>query len=617
MNNYLTLKHRLASGWNTWNTRSVLSHVLLPEGIAINLGFKHYAAGDYLKEALIGRQGAHEEKIHPGLRTYDGRYTELRIDWKGTAWTVQSATDGGDLVLLVTPCGPPAKRRPLVVAELGLLWNRPGTLGRTADVLQAQTAQRTVQVHGTVPGVAEPYVWAQGPYLALPADQPAGFSTGRARTLNEIQAVVAQGQAVRHGEDAAFGEQAEARNAMHTCLAWDTIYDPLFDRVISPVSRIWNINWGGYVMFGWDSYFAAAMAAVDNRDLAYANAIEVTREGIANRFIPNFVSPSGYQSRDRSQPPVGSLVVRQIYEQYRETWFLEELFADLLTWNRWWPEHRQIDGLLAWGSHPYAPVAGNGGETYSVNQRSGAALESGLDNAPMYDAIPFDAERHVLKLQDVGLNSLYVRDCEALAEIADILGRRAEGNELRERAASYRTAMQRLWDEPTGLFLNRRTDTGAFEHRLSPTHFYPLLAGVATPAQAQRMMAEHFLNPAEFWGAWILPACARNDPAYPDQNYWRGRIWAPMNFLVYLGLQRYDLAPERQALVEKSMALLLKEWRDHGHVHENYCGNTGQGCNSAHSDAFYHWGGLLGLIALLEARDQQGQALKQIPPPRS
>jgi len=79
-----------------------------------------------------------------------------------------------------------------------------------------------------------------------------------------------------------------------------------------------------------------------------------------------------------------------------------------------------------------------------------------------------------------------------------------------------------------------------------------------------------------------------------------------MNFLVYLGLQRYDLAHERQALVEKSRALLLKEWRQHGHVHENYCGNTGQGCNSEHSDAFYHWGGLLGLIALIEQRGIKG-----------
>ena len=114
------------------------------------------------------------------------------------------------------------------------------------------------------------------------------------------------------------------------------------------------------------------------------------------------------------------------------------------------------------------------------------------------------------------------------------------------------------------------------------------------------MIDEHFFNPEEFWGDWILPSIARNDPAYPEQNYWCGRIWAPMNFLVYLGLCNYDLGKARAALVEKSTALLLKEWRERGHVHENYCADTGEGCGKTNSDSFYHWGGLLGLIAILD-----------------
>lgn len=610
MDSYAELNRRLASGWNTWNTRSVLSHVLLPEGIAIGLGFKHYAVGTVLREALIGRRGGHDERIHPGPRTYDGRYTELRLDWGGCSWTVQSATDGDDLVLLVTP-GPGADpapcRAPLVFAELGLLWNRPGTLGRRGEALEAQAGGRTVTVFGTEQDVREPYVGALGPYLALPADHAVGFSTGRARPLSEIQAVVAHGRSDRATASRARGALAEVRDAMQTCLAWDTVYDPLFDRVISPVSRIWNVNWGGYVMFCWDSYFAAAMASLDHKDLAYANAIAVTREGIANGFVPNFVSPSGFQSRDRSQPPVGSLVVLDLYRRHREEWLLREVFDALLAWNRWWPVNRDIDGLLAWGSHPYEPVVGHPGERDTVNIRFGAALESGLDNAPMYDDTPFDPQRHVLLLQDVGLNSLYVADCEALAEIATVLGRDAEALELRTRHDAYRASMQRLWDDETGLFLNRRTDTGAFEHRLAPTHFYPLLAGAATPAQACRMIDGHFFNAEEFWGEWILPSCARNDPAYPEQDYWRGRVWAPMNYLVYLGLRRYDFPEARRALVEKSANLLLKEWRSHGHVHENYCANTGVGCDKPNSDAFYHWGGLLGLIAVLDAEGGVGQ----------
>jgi neutral trehalase len=237
-----------------------------------------------------------------------------------------------------------------------------------------------------------------------------------------------------------------------------------------------------------------------------------------------------------------------------------------------------------------------------VNSRFGAALESGLDNSPMYDDIPFDSERHHLLLEDAGLNGLYAMDCQSLAIIAETLGREAEAAELRTRAEEYRTKLQLLWDDETCIFLNRRTDTGAFSHRLSPTNFYPLLAGAATPAQAERMMRAHFYHPDEFWGEWIMPSIARNDPAYPEQEYWRGRIWAPMNYLVYLGLCNYDLPQARHDLAEKSRALLLKEWRAHGHVHENYSADSGEGCDSAHSDRFYHWGGLLGLIALLEEK---------------
>jgi hypothetical protein len=74
-----------------------------------------------------------------------------------------------------------------------------------------------------------------------------------------------------------------------------------------------------------------------------------------------------------------------------------------------------------------------------------------------------------------------------------------------------------------------------------------------------------------------------------------------MNFLVYLGLRNYDLPDVRSELAARSRRLLLKEWRSRGHVHENYSAETGEGCDVRNSDRFYHWGGLLGLIALIEA----------------
>ncbi|MCD6291091.1 MAG: hypothetical protein J7M34_11355, partial [Anaerolineae bacterium] len=355
MSEYETLKERLARGWNTWNTRSVLSHVLLPEGFALNLGLKEYRQGSYLKEALVGRLEEDAEQIHPGPHAYDGSYTELRLRWKGIEVVVQSATEGDDLVLLVTPLAN-QKRPAALIVESGILWNRSGYVAQEDGVLVGHLLGRTIHAYGTKESVFEPYVAAQTPYLAMPLDSPVGVSTGKRRTTQEIQAIIHRRKTEHTTRIDRFGDLADVYAAMQTCLAWDTIYEPSHDRVVTPVSRLWNIHWGGYVLFCWDTYFAAYMTALDNKELAYANAIEITREKTERGFVPNFGTVNNVKSRDRSQPPVGSLVVRELYRRFGDRWLLEEVFDDLLEWNRWWAAHRNHQGLLCWGSDPYEPL---------------------------------------------------------------------------------------------------------------------------------------------------------------------------------------------------------------------------------------------------------------------
>jgi hypothetical protein len=600
MSEYAELKKRLASGWNTWNTRSVLSHVLLPEGFALNLGLKDFSTGGHLRETLIGRKDPAAEQARPGPRAYDGGHTTLNVKWRGIDVDVQSAKDGDDLVILVTP-NSRHRRTPLLIVETGMVWNRPGKIEIAEGVIRAVTPTRVVEVRSTAESVNEPNVQSLTPYLALPLDGPVGLSEGRERSLEEITGVVEKRRAERVSAGGQYGDLSDVCNALQTCMAWDTIYDPSKDRVISPVSRIWNTGWGGYVLFCWDTYFAACMASIDNKDLAFANAIEITREKVPGGFVPNFGGAHGSSSHDRSQPPVGSMMAREIHRRHPERWFLEEVFDDLLEWNRWWAKARDNGGFLSRGSNPFEPLVDAGWELNAVNDRQGAAYESGLDNSPMYDDIPFNEKTHMLELADVGLMGLYLGDCEALSEIADTLGRPSEAAEVRARARGYSAKLAELWDDDFGLFLNKRTDTGDFSRRISPTNFYPMLGRVPTQAQAERMVNAHMLNPDEFWGEWVLPSISRNDPGYPDNDYWRGRIWAPMNFLVYLGLRNYELPEARTRLAERSKALLMKSWLEEGHVYENYNADTGEGSDVHNADRFYHWGALLGLIALMEA----------------
>jgi len=196
--------------------------------------------------------------------------------------------------------------------------------------------------------------------------------------------------------------------------------------------------------------------------------------------------------------------------------------------------------------------------------------------------------------------SLYIWDCRNLSEIASILAKKEIVQELDKRADNYSKKLETLWDEDFGLYLNKDLVTGKFSHRLSPTLFYPLLTKVPDHKQAERMMKDHFYNPREFWGEFIMPSIARNDSAYKDNIYWRGRIWAPLNFLVYLGMRNYELPDAKRDLVEKSKKLLLKSWLNECHVYENYNPDNGRGDDSKMSDKFYHWGALLGFISLIE-----------------
>ena len=115
---YDELMRGYLTGWHTWNNRSVLSHVHMPDGLALNLAFKEYAGGKYLKESLIGRFGSDEEKVFPGAHSFDESYTCLSLDWQNMSVTVESTVLDGNLILIATPTRR-QKRPAMLVVEIG------------------------------------------------------------------------------------------------------------------------------------------------------------------------------------------------------------------------------------------------------------------------------------------------------------------------------------------------------------------------------------------------------------------------------------------------------------------------------------------------------------------
>lgn len=604
---YTKIKKELVRGWNTWDTRSVFTQVWSEDKLGVRMSFVDSEGAEF-DQIRIGNRDDDAAVVHPYDHTYDGRYSEVDASWHGISVKLRSASEGRRLVMLLTPVE--EGNTGSIKVRAGQNWEAmpPYYGGKKVfeDHFELVCMFGTEVMVGKVVAKDKRFVQAgsEDGYYLCASDAPVLVYTGEDITVEEAEALMSSRKEEFEKEGRAkWGDNYETYHAMQSILAWDTIYDPMDGIVVTPVSRNWNMSnsyvsdiMGAYVLFDWDTYFASEMLSVDNRELAYCNAIEITMAADKCGFVPNFTT-SNSCSTDRSQPPVGSRAVWTIYERYHDRWFLEMLYPRLLRWNMWWPENRDAGGLLCWGSTP-----GNGGrfsdERYARQQ---AIYESGLDNTWVYDESEFLFDKNMVNYNDVGLSSMYVMDCEYLARIADELGRRKEARQIRNRGKYYRDNLQALWSEEDGMFYCKDVRNGELVRKMDPTNFYPLLCNAATKEQADRMVREHLLNEEEFWGEWVIPCSPRNTQAFRDNNYWRGRIWGPTNFLVYLGLRNYGYPDVRKEFAGKSNALLMKDWLARGYIYENWNAVTGEGDDVGNSDRFYHWGSLLGYIKLLES----------------
>ena len=436
---------------------------------------------------------------------------------------------------------------------------------------------------------------------------PAGARTSRSRCVvrqAEGSRVPASGSVAGsvRAPPAAGGTESspvqEALQAVHDVIAWNHVHDFVNGRPYTALSRFWNTRkFGGFGVWLNDVLFNAWMwghfdpgRARDNLEAVFAWQTE------AGNF-PCLVTGNDAWL-DRSQPPIAAFVVWTLFARTGDQDLLERAYPPLLRNHRWWWARRTLadTGLLAYGTSPEA------GDGLYKGTKLAAKDESTMDNSPLHDPVPFDAASGLLLAADVGLNALAALDGEVLARMAAVLGRDAEAAELEARVAAHRARIAEwLWDEERQVFANRRLD-GRFVIALAPTSFYPLAAGIGTPRQ-RTALAERYLHPEhKFGGRFGLPSVTRDDPAYGDNVYWRGRIWGPLNFWVYQGLRRAGLEAEAAALAEKSRRLFALGWRER-RCGENYHAETGAIHDQPDTDGFYSWGALLPALAVSEHLD--------------
>ena len=170
-----------------------------------------------------------------------------------------------------------------------------------------------------------------------------------------------------------------------------------------------------------------------------------------------------------------------------------------------------------------------------------------MDNSPIHDEAASIRTSRTLDASDVGLNSLLALDArDAGADRRPRSATRGDGRAAggRVRAPEGAASARRLWDDERGVFANRLR-SGGFVRAVAPTSFYPAALRRGEPRRAGRGHGRRCSTiPRSSAAPWLLPSVTRDDPAFADNVYWRGRVWPPLNFLVYHGLRRAGLDAE-------------------------------------------------------------------------
>ena len=199
----------------------------------------------------------------------------------------------------------------------------------------------------------------------------------------------------------------------------------------------------------------------------------------------------------------------------------------------------------------------------------------------------------------VDTSSQMVLFANHLAQMAELLGKSAEAGEFRREAAAVAQAInEKMWNADRKFYFDLRAD-GSQATAKTIAAYWTLLAGVASPAQGEALVAE-LRHPASFGRRHRVPTTPADQRGFdPAGGYWCGAVWSPTNTMVIRGLEnigQYDLASE---LAMEHLRTVGEVFQSTGTVWENYAPDSAAPGKPAKPD-FVGWTGIVPILYFLE-----------------
>jgi len=359
-----------------------------------------------------------------------------------------------------------------------------------------------------------------------------------------------------------------------------------------PTRRLYPFQWN------WDSAFAAMGFATFDLERAWVELESLLAGQWPNGMVPHIVfrkddpdyfpGPSVWGTRHDppssgiSQPPVATTALRRLVEQSGDAGLarIRPLFARLMAWHRWFHDCRDPDGLgVIATTHPWESGRDNSpdwDEPMAGVDTAGVGPYTRRDTRhvdPSMRPTKLDYDRYLAMVKfgasvdwdpirvyrdgpfliaDPGLTFILLRADRDLLWLAEQLGESAAAGQLEQWIARAEVGAARLWQEPLGGYAALDLKTGKHASALCSVGFLAFYAGLTEHGDALARNLERFRARTKFAVASFDP----DDPRFDPIRYWRGPVWAVINFMIGQGLAdqgQTDLA----AVVRRDTADLI------------------------------------------------------------
>ncbi len=339
--------------------------------------------------------------------------------------------------------------------------------------------------------------------------------------------------------------------------------------------------------FMWDSVFILMFGKYADRIFKFQATLDNMyshqhRDGFICREIEEATGYDHFTRHDPSAtgPEVMAWCEWEYYLNFGDKERLSKVFAPLMAYHRWMAEHH------TWPDGTYFS----------------SGWGCGMDNIPrLMEGYSTDFSHGHMIWVDACMQELLT--CNTLIDMAKELNRLEFIEDLTyERDNLERVINQKLWDESTGFYYDlwKNGEHNMVRHIGA---YWALISQCASTERAKRMIA-YLRDKNEFCVPHRIPSLSKSHPQYSENgSYWRGGVWAPTNYMVLKGLDKYGEYELSYEIAVGHLQAVVDVYKEYGTLFENYSperinGKYDKG-DPARAD-FVGWTGLPPISVLFE-----------------